>query len=170
MAIARALANDPDIILADEPTGALDSVTSEQIMDLIKEISAGKLVIMVTHNPELAEKYADRIVRFKDGKVMSDSSPCEQTGEDAEYSLKKTSMSFFTALNLSGRNIATKKWRTALTSFAASIGIIGIARPCPSVRISARISSRMARPAASSAAEFTRRPLDRAFVEEDRRA
>ena len=127
VAIARALANDPDIILADEPTGALDSVTSEQIMDLIKEISAGKLVIMVTHNPELAEKYADRIVRFKDGKVMSDSSPCEQTGEDAEYSLKKTSMSFFTALNLSGRNIATKKWRTALTSFAASIGIIGIA-------------------------------------------
>ncbi|MBU5436809.1 ATP-binding cassette domain-containing protein [Tissierella sp. MSJ-40] len=127
VAIARALANDPDIILADEPTGALDSATSEQIMDLIKEIADDKLVIMVTHNPELAEKYADRIVNFKDGEVTHDSNPYQVIKEETGYQLKKTSMSFFTALKVSGKNIATKKWRTALTAFAASIGIIGIA-------------------------------------------
>ncbi len=127
VAIARALANDPDIILADEPTGALDTVTSAQIMDLIREIAGDKLVIMVTHNPELAERYADRIVQFRDGQVVSDSNPPEQVKASPEYALKKTAMSYMTALKLSGRNIATKKWRTALTAFASSIGIIGIA-------------------------------------------
>ena len=127
VAIARALANDPDIILADEPTGALDTATSGQIMDLIKEIARDKLVIMVTHNPDLAEQYADRIVRFRDGCVVDDTNPYEPEQTDSGYSLKRTSMSFFTALKLSGKNIATKKWRTILTSFASSIGIIGIA-------------------------------------------
>jgi len=127
VAIARALANDPDIILADEPTGALDTSTSKQIMDLIKEIADDKLVIMVTHNSELAEQYADRIVKFKDGEVIDDSNPYENINNETDYKLKKTSMSFITALKLSGRNILTKKWRTALTAFASSIGIIGIA-------------------------------------------
>lgn len=127
VAIARALANDPDIILADEPTGALDTTTSGQIMDLIKEIAEDKLVIMVTHNPELARQYADRIVEFKDGAIMSDSNPYTGTDAGSHYNLKRTSMSYFTALKLSGKNIATKKWRTALTAFASSIGIIGIA-------------------------------------------
>ncbi|MBO0470254.1 ATP-binding cassette domain-containing protein [Enterococcus sp. DIV0242_7C1] len=127
VAIARALANDPDIILADEPTGALDTTTSEQIMDLIKEIADDKLVIMVTHNPELAEQYADRIVNFRDGHVLHDSNPYLEAEDSSHYELKKTSMSFLTALKLSGKNIATKKWRTGLTAFAASIGIIGIA-------------------------------------------
>lgn len=127
VAIARALANNPDIILADEPTGALDTTTSEQIMDLIKEIAHDKLVIMVTHNPELAERYADRIIKFKDGYVVDDSNPFDSDKEGIGYQLKKTSMSFFTALKLSGKNISTKKWRTALTAFASSIGIIGIA-------------------------------------------
>lgn len=127
VAIARALANDPDIILADEPTGALDTATSRQVMDLVKEVAYDKLVIMVTHNPELAAHYADRIIKVEDGKVVDDSNPFEITDEDAQYSLKKTSMSFITALQLSGRNIATKKWRTTLTAFASSIGITGIA-------------------------------------------
>ncbi len=127
VAIARALANDPDIILADEPTGALDTKTSVQIMDLIKDIAKDKLVIMVTHNPELAKDYADRIVEFRDGNVISDTNPLEEEKSNASYSLKKTSMSFFTALKLSGMNIRTKKWRTFLTAFASSIGIIGIA-------------------------------------------
>ena len=128
VAIARALANDPDIILADEPTGALDTVTSQQIMDLIKEIAEDKLVIMVTHNPELAEAYADRVVSFKDGAVVADTNPFNPADQlTTHYALKHTSMSFFTALKLSARNIATKKWRTALTAFASSIGIIGIA-------------------------------------------
>lgn len=127
VAIARALANDPDIILADEPTGALDTETSGQIMDLIKEIAEDKLVIMVTHNPELAEKYADRIVEFKDGEITRDSNPYTGNETGSSYSFKRTSMSFFTALKLSGKNISTKKWRTALTAFASSIGIIGIA-------------------------------------------
>lgn len=127
VAIARALANDPDIILADEPTGALDSQTSVQIMDLIREVAKDKLVIMVTHNPQLANEYADRIVKFQDGYVVEDSNPLLDKDMEEAYSLKKTSMSFFTALKLSGKNIATKKWRTALTSFASSIGIIGIA-------------------------------------------
>jgi len=196
VAIARALANDPDIILADEPTGALDTKTSAQIMTLIKEISEDKLVIMVTHDPDLAESYADRLIRFQDGRVVSDSNPLQKTpdiilvdtpktnlttktndqiiriaaevadektdkllvrvtknpsvSEHAEdrlihfdngliyedsrldeaneqYSLKHTSMSFFTALNLSRKNITMKLWRTALVAFASSIGIIGIA-------------------------------------------
>lgn len=127
VAIARALANDPDIILADEPTGALDTATSGQIMDLIKEIAEDKLVIMVTHNPELAEEYADRIVEFQDGKVVSDSNPYQGTVIAGNYNLKRTAMSYMTALKLSGKNIATKKWRTALTAFASSIGIVGIA-------------------------------------------
>lgn len=127
VAIARALANDPDIILADEPTGALDTKTSIQIMELIKGIAKDKLVIMVTHNPELAEKYADRIVEFRDGNVISDTNPLEEEKSNISYSLKKTSMSFLTALKLSGMNIRTKKWRTFLTAFASSIGIIGIA-------------------------------------------
>ncbi|HHJ98843.1 MAG TPA: ABC transporter ATP-binding protein/permease [Actinobacteria bacterium] len=127
VAIARALANDPDIILADEPTGALDTVTSAQVMDLIKEIAADKLVIMVTHNSELAEEYADRIVRFQDGHVIADSNPTRASRGEQGYRLKKTSMGFRTALKLSGRNIATKKWRTTLTALASSIGIIGIA-------------------------------------------
>lgn len=127
VAIARALANDPDIILADEPTGALDTKTSEQIMNLIKEIAEDKLVIMVTHNPELAEAYADRTVRFKDGLVVDDTNPYVGETIQSNYELKRTSMSFFTALKISAKNIATKKWRTALTAFASSIGIIGIA-------------------------------------------
>ncbi len=127
VAIARALANDPDIILADEPTGALDKKTSRQIMDLIKEIADDKLVIMVTHNPALAEEYADRIVKFEDGKVIDDTNPYNEVEHDSSYSLKKTSMNFRTALKLSGRNISTKKGRTILTALASSIGIIGIA-------------------------------------------
>ena len=128
VAIARALANDPEIILADEPTGALDSNTSIQIMELIKEISKDKLVIMVTHNSEIANNYANRIVEFKDGKLVNDSRPIEKDKDiNEEYDLKKTSMKFLTALKLSFNNIKTKKGRTFLTSFASSIGIIGIA-------------------------------------------
>ena len=128
VAIARSLVNNPDIILADEPTGALDSKTSKQIMNLIKEIAKDKLVIMVTHNAELAHEYSTRIIEFKDGKLISDSNPItkEEKNEDT-ISIKKTSMSFLTALKLSYNNIKTKKGRTALTAFASSIGIIGIA-------------------------------------------
>lgn len=128
VAIARALANNPDIILADEPTGALDTKTSEQIMDLIKEIAKDKLVIMVTHNRELAEQYSTRIVELKDGKLVKDSNPITKVDkEDKKFIIKKTAMSFLTALKLSFNNIKTKKGRTALTAFASSIGIIGIA-------------------------------------------
>ena len=128
VAIARALANNPDIILADEPTGALDTKTSEQIMELIKEISKDKLVIMVTHNRELAEKYSTRIVELKDGKLISDSNPVKKEDQNSKaFKIKKTAMSFWTALKLSFNNIKTKKGRTALTAFASSIGIIGIA-------------------------------------------
>ena len=127
VAIARALANNPEILLCDEPTGALDTATSIQIMDLIKEVAKDRLVIMVTHNPELAEKYADRIIRFQDGKIISDSHPHEERPKPDGFQLKKTSMSFLTALRLSFNNIRTKKGRTFLTSFASSIGIIGIA-------------------------------------------
>lgn len=127
VAIARALANDPDIILADEPTGALDTNTSIQILDLIREIAKDKLVIMVTHNASLAEKYADRIIEFQDGRVISDSNPYDAAEEKTDYRLKKTSMGFGTALMLSFKNIRTKLFRTLLTSFASSIGIIGIA-------------------------------------------
>ena len=127
VAIARALANDPQIILADEPTGALDSKTSTQIMDLIKEISKDKLVIMVTHNAELAESYATRIVKMKDGELLSDSKPYDSDESKGNLNIKKTAMSFWTALKLSFGNIRTKKGRTVLTAFASSIGIIGIA-------------------------------------------
>lgn len=127
VAIARALVNDPDIILADEPTGALDSKTSIQIMDLMKEVAKDKLVILVTHNAYLAKKYADRIIELKDGEVISDSRPAAETETRTDYRLKKTKMSFFTALKLSANNIRTKKGRTLLTAFASSIGIIGIA-------------------------------------------
>lgn len=127
VAIARALANDPEILLCDEPTGALDTHTSIQIMDLIKEVANDRLVIMVTHNPELAKTYADRIIEFQDGKIISDSHPFEESSTKDAFSLKKTSMSFWTALKLSFNNIMTKKGRTFLTAFASSIGIIGIA-------------------------------------------
>ena len=126
VAIARALSNNPDIILADEPTGALDSTSSRQIMELIREVAADKLVIMVTHNAKIAETYADRIVQFEDGRVTADNNPPPVGEPVEEYHLKKTSMSFLAALKLSGRNILTKKWRTGLTAFASSIGIIGI--------------------------------------------
>jgi len=139
VAIARALVNDPEILLADEPTGALDSATSVQIMDLLKEIAQDKLVIMVTHNPELADQYANRIVRLLDGNIVDDSNPYNSAKEEITYAnedvtenaakklSKKTSMSFFTALSLSLNNLMTKKARTLLTAFAGSIGIIGIA-------------------------------------------
>ena len=127
VAIARALANDPDIILADEPTGALDSKTSIQILDLIKEIAKDKLVVMVTHNAELANKYASRVVELKDGMLIKDSNPVKESKENSKYEIVKTAMSFLTALSLSFNNIITKKGRTLLTSFASSIWIIGIA-------------------------------------------
>src|SRR5574344_1821910 len=127
VAIARALVNDPDIILADEPTGALDSNTSIQIMELIKDIAKDKLVIMVTHNSKLAYTYATRIIELEDGELRSDSNPIEDISTSDSFSIKKTSMSFLTALKLSLNNLKTKKGRTILTSFASSIGIIGIA-------------------------------------------
>ena len=138
VAIARAIVNDPDIILADEPTGALDTKTSIQVMDILKELSKDRLVIMVTHNPELAERYSTRIVRILDGKITGDSSPltpeeiqrerdAEKKGAEKNRRIKKPSMSFATSFGLSLRNLFTKKGRTALTSFAGSIGIIGIA-------------------------------------------
>ncbi|MBQ5649947.1 MAG: ABC transporter ATP-binding protein, partial [Clostridia bacterium] len=136
VAIARAIVNDPDIILADEPTGALDSETSVQVMEILKEIARDRLVIMVTHNPELAEKYSTRIVRMLDGEVLSDSMPVtedeqkafeEKHKNEGKAKEKKPSLSFFTSFGLSLNNLFTKKGRTALTSFAGSIGIIGIA-------------------------------------------
>ena len=134
VAIARAIVNDPDILLADEPTGALDTATSVQIMEILKEIAKDKLVIMVTHNPELAEEYSTRIVRLRDGKVIDDSMPFEAPKAQEEVVRKtdvkkgkKTSMSFWTAFTLSLNNLMTKKGRTFMTSFAGSIGIIGIA-------------------------------------------
>ena len=142
VAIARALVNDPDILLADEPTGALDTATSVQIMDILKEISKERLIIMVTHNPELAETYSTRIIKLLDGLVIDDSNPYTSEPESTpepeilpekkankakKDKMKKTSMSFFTAISLSLNNLATKKGRTIMTSFAGSIGIIGIA-------------------------------------------
>ena len=142
VAIARAIVNNPDIVLADEPTGALDTETSIQVMDILKEISRDRLIIMVTHNPELAEKYSTRIIRMLDGEVKGDSAPLTQAEIDAEHKIdqarpeqdaqkgkkeKKPSMSFGTSFGLSLKNLFTKKGRTALTSFAGSIGIIGIA-------------------------------------------
>lgn len=133
VAIARALVNNPDIILADEPTGALDSKTSVQVMELLKEVAKDRLVIMVTHNPELAEKYSTRIIRMLDGLITDDSMPLKEVEPEPEQppvsrkKAKKASMSFFTAFKLSLRNLFTKKGRTVLTAFAGSIGIIGIA-------------------------------------------
>lgn len=132
VAIARALVNDPEIVLADEPTGALDTESSLQIMELLKEISKDKLIVMVTHNPELAEKYSTRIVKLLDGEIVSDSMPYNSSKEKEEkpepkQDKKKTKMSFFTALSLSFKNLLTKKARTILVAFAGSIGIIGIA-------------------------------------------
>lgn len=138
VAIARALINNPDILLADEPTGALDSETSIQVMDLLKEIAKDRLVIMVTHNPELAEQYSTRIINLRDGNLVGDSAPYDGVMVDEEHSIppikskssqkkKKASMSFMTAMSLSFNNLMTKKGRTFLTSFAGSIGIIGIA-------------------------------------------
>lgn len=128
VAIARALVNEPDIILADEPTGALDSETSVQIMELLKEIAKDKLIIMVTHNPDLAEQYSTRIIRLLDGEVKSDSDPFDGVSEtEGKAKGRKTSMSFFTAMALSLNNLMTKKGRTFMTAFAGSIGIIGIA-------------------------------------------
>lgn len=128
VAIARALVNNPDILLADEPTGALDTETSIQIMELLKEIARDKLVIMVTHNPELAEQYSTRIVRLQDGLIIDDTDPLNDCDEPTEpKKQKKVSMSFLTALSLSFNNLRTKKGRTLLTAFAGSIGIIGIA-------------------------------------------
>ncbi len=128
VAIARALVSDPDILLADEPTGALDTKTSIQIMELLKEISKTKLVIMVTHNPDLAEKYSTRIIKLLDGSVIDDSKPFDGSEENSnQEKTKKTNMSFLTALSLSLNNLLTKKGRTILTAFAGSIGIIGIA-------------------------------------------
>ena len=144
VAIARALVNDPEIILADEPTGALDTVSSIQVMELLKEISKDKLIIMVTHNPELAQEYSTRIVKLLDGQLIDDSNPYENDGKKKEKKLlsvsddtsltkrelekknKKKKMSFFTALSLSFKNLLTKKARTILVTFAGSIGIIGI--------------------------------------------
>ena len=138
VAIARALINDPEILLADEPTGALDSKTSVQIMELLKEISKDRLIVMVTHNPEIAEKYSTRIIKMLDGEIVEDPNPVTDDEEEQEKQIasnelrtnkgkKKTSMSFFTALSLSLKNLLTKKARTVLVSFAGSIGIIGIA-------------------------------------------
>lgn len=131
VAIARALANDPEILLADEPTGALDSETSVQVMDLLQEVAKERLVVMVTHNPELAQLYATRIVTVKDGRILSDTDPfvidSESMAPPVHKNMGKSSMSFFTALSLSFQNLKTKKARTLLTSFAGSIGIIGIA-------------------------------------------
>ncbi len=136
VAIARALVNNPDILLADEPTGALDTETSIQIMDILKEISKEKLIIMVTHNPDIADKYSDRVIKLLDGSVIKDSDPYNgstlQIGEDninekKKYRKKKPAMSFLTAISLSLNNLMTKKTRTFMTSFAGSIGIIGIA-------------------------------------------
>ena len=132
VAIARALVNNPDIILADEPTGALDTKTSMQVMEILKEISKNKLIIMVTHNPELAEKYSSRVIKILDGKIIDDSNPIQndekqENKKEKDQKLKRTSMKFFTAIHLSLNNLMTKKARTILTSFAGSIGIIGIA-------------------------------------------
>ena len=131
VAIARALVNDPEILLADEPTGALDSDTSVQVMDLLQGVAKERLVVMVTHNPELAQLYATRIVTVKDGRILSDTDPfvidSESMAPPVHKNMGKSSMSFFTALSLSFQNLKTKKARTLLTSFAGSIGIIGIA-------------------------------------------
>ena len=128
VAIARALVNNPDVLLADEPTGALDSETSIQVMELLKKVARDRLVVMVTHNPELAEEYATRIVKLRDGKIIGDTNPFENSEQTlSDKKVGKAKMSFVTALSLSFNNLLTKKGRTLLTAFAGSIGIIGIA-------------------------------------------
>ena len=130
VAIARALVNDPDILLADEPTGALDTATSRQVMDLLKEIAKDRLVIMVTHNSDLAKDYSTRVIKLRDGEIIDDTNPYTEEKEEKETKKaksQKTSMSYKTALSLSLNNLMTKKGRTLLTAFAGSIGIIGIA-------------------------------------------
>ena len=129
VAIARAIVNNPNIILADEPTGALDTKTSKQVMDILKEIAKDKLVIMVTHNPSLAEEYSTRIIKILDGVITDDSNPykTESQEKNIDKEKRRTSIKFLTALNLSLNNLMTKKGRTILTAFAGSIGIIGIA-------------------------------------------
>ena len=134
VAIARALVNDPEIVLADEPTGALDTETGIQVMNILAEVARERLVIMVTHNPQLAQDYASRIVRIKDGRIVDDSRPlteqelaCEARAEKTGAPKRRSSMSFLTALSLSANNLMTKKGRTIMTAFAGSIGIIGIA-------------------------------------------
>lgn len=127
VAIARAIVNDPDVLLCDEPTGALDTETSAQIMQIIQELSRERLVIMVTHNPDLANQYADRVVEFVDGKIQRDTNPYHEKTAHHDFQLKRTKMTFATAIKLSFKNIRTKKGRTFLTAFASSIGIIGVA-------------------------------------------
>lgn len=127
VAIARALVNNPDILLADEPTGALDSVSSVQVMEILKAVAKDRLVVMVTHNPDLAYQYANRIVKISDGQIVDDSNPCEMVEHQKKFQIGKTSMNWLTALSLSLNNLLTKKGRTILTAFAGSIGIIGIA-------------------------------------------
>ncbi len=128
VAIARALVNDPEIILADEPTGALDSETSVQIMELLKEVAKDRLIIMVTHNPEIAKKYSTRIIELKDGLILKDSNPVKEKKDNKkDKTITKTSMSLLTSLGLSYNNLLTKMGRTILTALAGSIGIIGIA-------------------------------------------
>ncbi len=127
VAIARALVNNPEIILADEPTGALDTETSIQVMELLKEVAKERLVIMVTHNPELAERYSTRIIRLLDGELVDDSAPCSDEGDYVKKIEKKPRMGYRTAFALSIRNLMSKKGRTILTSVAGSIGIIGVA-------------------------------------------
>jgi len=127
VAIARALVNNPSILLADEPTGALDTASSIQVMDILKEVAKDRLVVMVTHNPDLAYQYANRIIKISDGKIVDDSNPCVQVKEEETFKVGKTSMNWLTAISLSLNNLLTKKARTILTAFAGSIGIIGIA-------------------------------------------
>ncbi len=153
VAIARALVNNPSILLADEPTGALDSETSLQIMELLKQVAQDRLVIMVTHNPELANAYSTRVLRLLDGKIVGDTMPCEGGAEDKRAAKKKdgkTSMSFFTALSLSLQNLMTKKTRTLLIAFAGSIGIIGIALILSMSNGSQQLINRMERETLSS--------------------
>ena len=131
VAIARALVNDPEILLADEPTGALDSKTSIDIMNILEDIAKTRLVVMVTHNPDLANEYATRIVTLRDGQIVDDTNPYVPTRSDknklSNKTIRKSSMSFLTALQLSFKNLMTKKGRTIMTAFAGSVGIIGIA-------------------------------------------
>lgn len=166
VAIARAIATDPDILLCDEPTGALDTETSVQIMELIKKLSKDRLVIMVTHNPELAEQYATRIVRFQDGKILSDSDPYTPHDVKDTFKLKRTKMSYWNAIKLSFTNIMTKKARTTLTAFASSIGIISIAVVLAlSNGFQKQINTTMSKALAKYPVSITQTATDMMFVE-----